>query len=155
MASTGGGFLIGFGLCLLLICGGAYAFLQSYYGQVVAWKSRVDQIYYITHSPMYVSAMESLETIAPYADQIADALNNPLIAWMNLGWLGDYIRGIGGAASLMREAYMASEEAYHAIHMVSLAPQYLIYGGLFGLLLIVIGIVLVVKAKRANWKSPC
>jgi len=38
MASTAGGFSLGFGLCLLLVSFGAYTILGQYYSQIIGWR---------------------------------------------------------------------------------------------------------------------
>jgi hypothetical protein len=149
IASTTGGFLIGFGLCLLLVSFGAYAVLGQYYSQIMEWRDEVEQIYAITHSSAYEASMNALETLSPYANQIADALSNPLISW-GLGWLAEPLRQIGGAGSNMRNIYDASETAYQAIAAVEVAPQLLVYGIVLGLVLMVVGMMLVAKAKRKS-----
>jgi len=85
MASTAGDFLLGFGLCLLLVSFGAYAVLSQYYGQIMEWKDKVERLYTITHSPAYVISMNALERLSPYAYQLSDLLKK-------YGWMV----GIGG-----------------------------------------------------------
>ena len=55
-----------------------------------------------------------------------------------------------GAGSNMRRVYDASESAYHAIQAFEVAPQFLAYGIVVGLVLIVVGVVLVVRARRKS-----
>lgn len=148
MASTTGGFLLGFGLCLLLVCLGAGFLLGQYYGQVMSWRGTIEQVYEITHSSGYRRAMDALSALSPHASRIADALRNPLISWMGLGWLASYVEGIPQAYSYMKQVYDASETSYRAIGVVEVAPQYLIYGMGFGLLLMIIGAVLIARSRR-------
>ena len=148
MASTAGGFLLGFGLCVLLVCLGAGFLLEQYYGQVMSWRGTIEQVYEITHSPAYRRAMDALSTLSPYASRIADALRNPLVSWMGLGWLASYVEGIPQACSYMKQVYDASETAYRAMGVVEVAPQDLVYGMGFGLLLMIIGAVLIARARR-------
>jgi hypothetical protein len=151
MASTAGGFLLGFGLCVLLVCLGAGFLLEQYYGQVMSWKGTVERVYEITHSSGYRRAMDALSALSPYASRIADALRNPLLSLIGLGWLANYasyVEGVSQAYSYMKQAYDASEAAYRAIGVVEVAPQYLIYGMGFGLLLMIIGAVLIVRSRR-------
>jgi len=49
VASTTGGFFIGFGLCLLVSLG-AYAVLGQYSSQIMEWRDEVGQVYAVTHS---------------------------------------------------------------------------------------------------------
>lgn len=150
MASTTGGFLVGFGLCLLLISLGALTILAQYYGQITQWRDKVEWIYHITHSSEYISAMNALERLSPYVGQLADAISS--MSWMpGLGWLSEFaepLRQIGRAAQKMRDIYELSEAAYYAIQAVEVAPEYLTYGVMLGLVLIVAGAILIVKARR-------
>jgi hypothetical protein len=144
IASTTGGFLIGFGLCLLLLSFGASAVLSGYYSQIMAWKDKVELLYQITHSSTYKAGMDALTALSPYANQIADAVG----LMPGLNQLAVLLRQISGAASSMRSAYDASESAYYAIQVVGVAPQSLLYVMCFSIFLIVVGVVLVVRARR-------
>jgi len=146
VASTTGGFFIGFGLCLLLISFGAYAVLGQYYSQIMEWRDEVEQMYAITHSPAYEASMNALETLSPVANQLADAISRiPFISQY-----AEPLRQIGDAGSNMRRVYDASESAYHAIQAVEVAPQFLAYGIVVGIVLVVVGVVLVVRARRKS-----
>ncbi len=150
MGSTGGGFLIGFGACLLLVSLVVFSVLAQFYGQIMGLKGVVEQIYYITHSAAYEGAMGAMETLSPYANRIADIISG-IPGLSGLAWA---LRQIGSAASNMRSIYYASETAYRAIRVVEMAPEYLFFGMLLGLVLIVIGAVLVVRARRKSAPPP-
>jgi len=110
----------------------------------MAWRDEVEQIYYITHSSTYEAVINALEFLSPGANAIADA-----ISWIpGLSQYAEPLRQISRAGSTMREVRYASEEAYRAIQVVEVAPQYLTYGMIFGLVLIVIGMVLTLKARK-------
>lgn len=144
MASTIGGFFIGFGLCVLLASLGGSVVLVQYYGQAMQWRDDIEQMYSITHSPAYQSTMDALNTLSPCADQVADA-----VGWiLGIGWLAGYLRQIPRAASSMREIHDSSESAYHTIPAFEAAPQYLLYGVGFGLFLTIIDVILVVRARK-------
>jgi hypothetical protein len=144
VASTAGGFLLGFGLYALLVCLGAGLLLGQYYEQVMSWRRTIEQVYEITHSPGYRRAMDALSALSPHASKIADALR-----WIpGLDWLASYVEGIPQVYSYMKQAYDASEAAYRAVGVVEVAPQYLIYGMGFGLLLMIIGAVLIARSRR-------
>jgi len=128
MASTGGGFLIGFGACVLLVGLGANLILGQYYGQVMAWKDEVQQIYYITHSGPY-------ETSINFLDQLS-----------SVPFIGD-VSGVRSATSTMRQVRQASEDAYYAINTLEFAPQYLMYAMIFGIVLAGLGSILAVRAR--------
>ena len=154
MASTAGGFLLGFGLCLLLASFGAYAVLDQYYGQVMEWRGTVEQIYELTHSPAYEGSIRALEELSPYANRLADLLRR--YGWiLGIGWLSEYVSQIGSAASYMRRVYEASKAAYRAVRAVEVAPQLLEYGIVAGLALIVVGVALIVRARQlSKAKTP-
>jgi len=147
MASTAGGFLFGFGLCLLLASLGAHAILGQYYGQIIEWRGEVEQIYELTHSPAYEASMRALEKLSPHANRLADLMRD--YGWIiGIGWLSEYIRQIGSAASYMKRVYEASEAAHRALRAIEVAPQLLEYGIAAGLALIVVGVALILRARR-------
>jgi len=114
MASTTGGFFLGFGFCLLLVSFGAYAVLGQYYSQIMEWRDEVEQVYAITHSPAYEASMNALEKLSPVANWLADRIS--LIP--GISEYAELLRLISGAGSNMRRVYDASESAYHAIQAV-------------------------------------
>jgi hypothetical protein len=109
----------------------------------MSWRGTVEQVYEITHSSGYCRAMDALSALSPRANRIADALR-----WTPLAWLASYVEGIPQAYSYMKQAYDASETAYRAVGVVEVAPQYLVYGMGFGLLLMIIGAVLIARSRR-------
>ena len=138
---------MGFGLCILLISLGAFVVLAQYYSQMMGWRGEVEQMYYTTHSPMYESAMNALSTLSPYANQAADIIRD--YGWIfGIGWLASSLRQIGGAASKMSQVRDASESAYYGMQTFEVVPQYLICGMGIGALLIIVGVVLVARARR-------
>ena len=118
MASTTGGFLIGVGLCILLLCFGGLQVLDAYSEEIENARYYALQIYQTTHSSTYRGVMDALNTLSPYATEISDALSNPLISWMGLGWLSSSIRQIPRAARTMRDIYDSSERIYVGIQAV-------------------------------------
>jgi len=150
MGSTGGGFLIGFGACILLVGLGANMILGQYYGQVMAWKDEVQQIYSITHSSYYEAALNSLDALSPGANMVADRIEP-------IPFLNQYappLRLVGNAASTMRQVRQASENAYYAINAIEFAPQYLMYAMIFGIVLAGSGSILAVRARARAGKGP-
>jgi len=144
MASTAGGLLLSFGLCLLLASLGAYIILGQYYGQVMEWRGEVERIYELTHSPAYEASMNALEALSPVANWLANR-----ISWVpGISQYAEPLRRIGGAASYMRRIYEASESAYHAVRAVEAAPKLLEYGIAAGLALTVVGVALIARARR-------
>jgi len=105
----------------------------------------VEHIYALTHSPAYEASMNALETLSPAANWLADR-----ISWIpGISLYAESLRQIGGAASYMRIVYDASEEAYQAVQAVEAAPKFLEYGITAGLALIIVGVALIVRARRS------
>ena len=73
---------------------GASAVLAEYYSQIMEWRGEVEQMYAITHSPVYEASMNALETLSPYANQVADFIRD-YGRIVGIGWLSEYIRQIG------------------------------------------------------------
>ena len=118
--------------------------LSQYYSQIMEWRDEVEEIYTITHSSGYETVINALETVSPALNAIADA-----ISW--IPGLKNYalsIRQIGDAASTMKQVRDASEMAHQAMPVVQAMPQFLTYGIYLGIFLFVVGIILVVRARR-------
>jgi len=122
--------------------------LRVFSGQVMQWRSTVEDVYYITHSSTYGDALNALNAIKPYASGLADALSSPALAWMNLGWLAGSMRLVSSASYSMQQAYSSSEAAYNAVRAFDALPQYLLFIMSFGLILIMGGGILVALARR-------
>jgi len=148
VASTGGGFLLGFGLCLLLISSALFLFLDQQYEEVMKCRSEVVYLYHLTHTQGYVSAMIALETLGHYTDIIADAIDG-----LGLGWLRDSLRQIRIAALYIRDVYYASEKAYYSMQPIKVAPHILTATILLATILIITGAALIIKARRKQ-RSP-
>jgi len=148
MASTTGGFLIGIGLCILLICFGGFQVIEAYSEEVETAQYYANQMYQTTHSSTYLGIMDAMDTISPYTSELANVLNNPLIAWTGLGWLGDPIKQISLASSMMMDIYVSSEQIYVGMQVLEIAPEYLIYGMIAGGVLFIVGVILVFRASR-------
>ncbi len=148
MASTTGGFLVGVSLCIMLLCFGGIQVLDAYSEEIENARYYALQMYQTTHSSTYRGAMDALNTISPYASKIGDVLNNPLVSWTGLGWLGSSLKQIPRAASTMREIYDASEKVYTATQVIEVAPEYLNYGIFAGGALLLIGVALVLRARK-------
>jgi hypothetical protein len=84
MASTGGGFLLGFGLCLLLVSLLAIAGASAAYEELKEHESDIAMLYNVTHSSGYQDAISSLDALSRVAHRIRDALCNPATSWMGL-----------------------------------------------------------------------
>ncbi|MEM3662849.1 MAG: hypothetical protein QXS89_05175 [Sulfolobales archaeon] len=152
MTSIAGGFLVGFGLCLLLVSFGASIVLDQYHTQLIEWRSKVEETYNNTHSRDYLITMEALAALSPYATQIADTLS-----LVGLEPLANYTRQIPRAATLMEQAYNLSEAAYYTMQNtlknIGMVSTYLQYGMISGLLLIVVGVILIVRARKRSSRT--
>jgi len=89
MASTGGGFLLGFGLCLLLVSLLAIAGASAAYEDLKEHESDISMLYNVTHSSGYQDAISSLDALIRVAHRIRDALCNPATSWMGLCSYGE------------------------------------------------------------------
>ncbi|GAH41639.1 unnamed protein product, partial [marine sediment metagenome] len=78
MASTTGGFLVGIGLCIILISFGGFQVIDAYSEEIETAQYYAYQMYQTTHSSTYLGVMDALDTISPYVIELADILNNPL-----------------------------------------------------------------------------
>ncbi|WP_434731255.1 hypothetical protein WLZ34_06645 [Thermogladius sp. KZ2Tp1] len=139
MASTLGGFLAGFGLCLLLV-GAALALVA---GDVKVSREEVERLYNLTHSQPYVSSMNALATLGNYTDKLASVLGQ-----LGLTSLSNALGGVGEAAARMREVYYASERAYNAMPYVENLPVLAAGTILLGLALIVAGLLKIRGSRR-------
>ena len=149
MASTGGGFLLGFGLCLLLVSLLASFGAVEVYERFERYRSDIERLYSITHSSGYQTVLRTLDTLSGVVNRIRDALCHPLISWMGLCGISDSLtRGISGAASFMREVQSVSEELYYAITAMPMVIQLLWITSLIGLAMIGAGIALIIRARR-------
>jgi hypothetical protein len=149
MASTGGGFLLGFGLCLLLMSLLAGFMATEVYGKLERSRSDIERLYSITHSSEYQYTLTTLDTLSGVVNRIRNALCNPLISWMGLCGISDTLdRGISGAVSFMREVQSVSEELYYAITAMPMVMQLLWITSLIGLAMIGAGIALIIRARR-------
>jgi len=149
MASTGGGFLLGFGLCLLLVSLLAIADASALYTELKEHESDIAMLYNVTHSPDYQNAINSLDTLTRVAHRIRDALCNPATSWMDLCNYGEKLANTTtNAANYMREVQYISEKLYHTYTAMPMAIQLLWITSLIGLAMIVAGTALIIKARR-------
>jgi heme/copper-type cytochrome/quinol oxidase subunit 1 len=149
MASTGGGFLLGFGLCLLVFSLLLSVVIREAYSELEKYRSDIETLYSITHSSEYQLALNGLETISPYASSIRDALCHPLISWMGLCGIGQGLESsISSAASMMREVQLLSERLYTAMIVLPAVESILWAASMVGLIMMAIGIALIIRARR-------
>jgi hypothetical protein len=149
MASTGGGFLLGFGLCLLVFSLLLSVGVKEAYSELERYRSDIETLYSITHSSAYQSALNGLETISPYARSIRDALCNPLISWMGLCDIGQRLESsISSVASKMRDVQRLSERLYTATAALPAVENTLWATSMVGLIMMAMGIALIIRARR-------
>lgn len=146
MGSTGGGFCMGFGVCVIMVCFVSFFVLMPYYAQIMRWKENVESIYDFTRSSMYEKSMNALKIVSPHTETIAK-----VVALMpGLGNVAKFLMLIPLAHSSMEKVYESSELAYKAITIIEIVPEYLLYGMIFGAILVLIGIILVERARRLS-----
>jgi hypothetical protein len=149
MASTGGGFLLGFGLCLLLASLLAIAGASAAYEELKERESGIAMLYNVTHSSGYQNVISSLDTLSRVAHRIRDALCNPPTLWMGLCSYGEELANtVTNATNYMREIQHISEKLYHTYAAMPMAIQLLWITSLIGLAMIGAGIALIIRARR-------
>jgi hypothetical protein len=149
MASTGGGFLLGFGLCLLLVSLLAIAGASAVYEKLKERESDIAMLYNVTHSSSYQAVINALDTLSGVAYRIRDALCNPLISWMGLCSYGEELANTTtNAANYLREVQHISEKLYCTYIAMPMATQLLWISSLTGLAMIVAGTALIIRARR-------
>jgi len=149
MASTSGGFLLGFGLCLLLVSLLAITGASTVYKELKEHENDIAMLYNITHSPDYQNAINSLDTLTRVAHRIRDALCNQATSWMGLCSYGEKLANTTtNAANYMREVQYISEKLYHTYTAIPIAIQLLWITSLIGLTMIGAGTALIIKARR-------
>jgi len=149
MASTGGGFLLGFGLCLMLMSLLLGFIATEAYREFEKYASEIERLYYITHSSRYQSTLKALEELSGVAGGIRDALCHQLISWMGLCGVGEGLAETTSNAALqMKELQYTSERLYYTYKALPIVTYSL--GGLviIGLVLIIGGIILIIRARR-------
>jgi ABC-type Fe3+ transport system permease subunit len=149
MASTGGGFLLGFGLCLLVFSLLSIVGVEEAYSELVKYRSDIETLYSITHSSEYQSVLSDLKTISSYVSKISEALCNPGILFMGLCDIGKRLESsISGAANNMEEVKSSSEELYNAMNALPAVEDTLWKASIAGFIIMVIGIALISRARR-------
>jgi len=149
MASTGGGFLLGFGLCLLLVSLLAIAGASALYTDLKEHENDIAMLYNITHSPDYQNAINSLDALTRVAHRIRDVLCNPATSWMGLCSYGEkLVNTTTNTANYMREIQYISEKLYHTYTAIPIAIQLLWITSLIGLAMTGAGTALIIRARR-------
>ena len=149
MVSTGGGFLLGFGLCLLLVSLLAGFSASAAYEELKERESVIALLYSVTHSSGYQNVISALDTLSGVAYRIRDALCNPAISWMGLCNYGEELANtVINASNCMREVHQISEKLYYTYVAMPMAIQFLWTASLIGLAMIGTGTALIIRARR-------
>jgi hypothetical protein len=151
MASTAGGFLLGFGLYLLIFSLFLSVVVEEAYRELEKYRSDIEMLYSVTHSSEYRSTLIALETASSYAVKIRNALCHPAISWMGLCYIGETLESsITGAAGKMREIQALSEKLYAATAALPAVGNILWAASMAGLVMIAIGVALIIRARRVK-----
>lgn len=149
MASTGGGFLLGFGLCLLLVSLLAGFSASAAYEELKERESDIALLYSVTHSSGYQDVISVLDALSRVAHRIRDALCNPATSWMGLCGYGEELANtVTNASNYMREVRYISEKLYYTYVAMPMTIQFLWTASLTGLAMIGAGTILIIRAKR-------
>lgn len=76
MVLTGGGFLLGFGLCLLLVGLLAGFMAVEVFERLERSRCDIEALYNVTHSLEYQNTLRALEKLSSAIDRIRNALCN-------------------------------------------------------------------------------
>ena len=146
MNSTKGGFLIGFGLCLLAVSIGLFLISAPITNQIGELRVQIEEVYAITHSTTYESLYESLDFVTPSIGVIADAV--ALVP--GLSQYAQPLRQLTDAASLMNQVKESSEISYEIFPYIEAVNPFCVTGAAFGVLMTAVGGFIIMQAKRKN-----
>jgi hypothetical protein len=140
MGSTLGGFLIGFGLCLLIFSGaGIYGSYTSYY-RILEWVDEISLIYNITHSDLYVRSLNTMSNITSILGSIRDLLKQiPAIRGIE-PQISSQVSDISQAVAVMKEIQAASERAMEGISLVNILPWIFVAMTIIASIMIMVGV---------------
>lgn len=131
-----GGFLAGFGVCLLIISiAGIYGSLTSYYG-TLGWADDVERIYNLSHSEPYNRALSIIKNLSGFFEGIRNIIR---LVGGNQSQI-QYIEEISRASSYMEDIQRASENAKRGMQILSILPPIFAALAILSLVLIVIGV---------------
>jgi hypothetical protein len=142
--SSKGGFLLGFGLCLLTVSIGLLIISAPVTNQIGELRGQIEEVYTITHSTTYETIKESLEFVTPSVDVIADAL--ALVP--GLIQYAHPLRQLTDAASIMNQVKESSEISYAVFSYVEAVTPLCITGIVIGGLATVVGSATIIQAKK-------
>lgn len=131
-----GGFLAGFGACLLIISiAGIYGSMTSYYG-TLGWADDVERIYNLSHSEPYNRALSIMKNLSSFFEGIANIVR---LIGGNQSQI-QYVEEIPRASRYMEDIQMASESARRGMQILSILPPIFVALAILGLVLIIMGV---------------
>lgn len=148
MGPTIGGFLIGFGACLLIFSlGGLYGSYTAYYG-AMSWIDEVVMIYNISHSDPYVKSLNVMRNISAILNPINSILR--ILPGVDQG-VEDALKQlsyISTVLSYMESIQAASEKAIRAIALLEILVWIFMASSLVAVAMIAVGFTVVRKGAR-------
>ncbi len=159
MASTLGGFLLGFGLCLLLIGLGTIAILGVAWRYIAEPEEELEryvvELYNVIHSQEHEEIMEALRTLSLYTDRLVELIEEHGES-LGIQHLGEHVKLIPNASHYMENIYGLSGTAFlamSAFDLVFYEAADSVHGlsrlaVVLGLILTAIGVVLLVRSHR-------
>lgn len=148
MGPTIGGFLIGFGACLLIFSlGGLYGSYTAYYG-AMSWVDEVVMIYNISHSDPYVKSLNVMRNISAILNPINSILR--ILPGVDQG-VEDALKQlsyISTVSSYMESIQAASERAIRVIALLEILAWIFMASSLVAVAMIAVGFTVVRKGAR-------
>ncbi len=148
MGPTIGGFLIGFGACLLIFSlGGLYGSYTAYYG-AMSWVDEVVMIYNISHSDPYVKSLNVMRNISAILNPINSILR--ILPGVDQG-VEDALKQlsyISTVSSYMESIQAASERAIRGIALLEILVWIFMASSLVAVAMIAVGFTVVRKGAR-------
>jgi hypothetical protein len=145
---TIGGFLIGFGACLLIFSlGGLYGSYTAYYG-AMSWVDEVVMIYNISHSDPYVKSLNVMRNISAILNPINSILR--ILPGVDQG-VEDALKQlsyISTVSSYMESIQAASERAIRVIALLEILAWIFMASSLVAVAMIAVGFTVVRKGAR-------
>lgn len=143
------GFLMGFGTAFLILAAAGYATYLHYQPTITTYKTKIETLKEVTHSPQYTKTIEALEAATPYITKLADLLQK--YGWtVGIQDLGKYIAYIPQATTFMKQLREIADITHDALEAIEATPTYLTAMAAAGLATVVAGIVLTRRHNRAE-----
>ena len=148
MASTVGGFLVGFGLALL-ISGLFFGYLLYEYEQDIREAAAAaETMYSFTHSGLYEATMNGLITLGRYANTSIN-IGFTTITGSQIPLIGPLLSTALEGGNYMANLRSKSEDLYYNLQFVSRYGSQIAFIVAFGgMILIIAGILLIIRARR-------